>query len=139
MTANEWRTDRPDVGRFIRQPCGSLLHVGCEAHAEHIASDAVTHPAHLAWRYIDPPPETAAAADLGTACAWIEVFMRVVVPLGRQVWRKDRPEFGRWVEHRDGGQTFIGTATLQKWCFAAANSVPELLAWRYLEPHEVPE
>lgn len=82
MTTSEWRTDRPDVGRFIRQPCGSLLHVGCEVHADHIASGAVTHPAHLAWQYIDPSPEMVAAAELGAAYAGLVLFIRRVVPLG---------------------------------------------------------
>lgn len=74
-----------------------------------------------------------AAADIGTACAWIEVFARVVVPLGAPVWRTDKPEVGRVVVDRGGVEMKIEVSGDAEAWSEAARAYPESYAWRYID------
>lgn len=74
-----------------------------------------------------------AAADLGTACAWVEVFARVVVPLGKVVWQTGRPEVGRIVVARDGYQIRIENYEQALAWHHEARESPDTDAWRYID------
>jgi len=79
-----------------------------------------------------------AARRIGVAAAWVEVFARVIVPLGAVVWRTDEPEVGRWVIDRLGLDIQIPDRNESELWAVEAQELPQHFAWRYLTDDEVP-
>jgi hypothetical protein len=137
---SEWRTDAPDYWTWIQfadNPCDLYQVVDDEYSPADLQVQPRTaceyrHP----WRYVAAMDD---AACFGVRVAWLIAFVQHVVPLGLDAWSAGVPDIGRWCVTRSGFSTLIGDADAAWAWHEDAHNMPETDAWRYLEPHEVPE
>jgi len=122
-------------GRAATAPDGSRSRVRCRTIVG-CGTDTAPRAVAMAWGMTMTSDE--AARRIGVAAAWVEVFARVIVPLGAVVWRTDEPEVGRWVIDRLGLDIQIPDRNESELWAVEAQELPQHFAWRYLTDDEVP-
>ena len=73
---SQWRTDEPELDRWIVTRIGMYYQIEDTYDAESLAKEAKRNDRIHAWRYIHAPDE------LGVRVAWLIAFARYVVPMG---------------------------------------------------------
>jgi hypothetical protein len=73
---SQWRTDEPELDRWIVTRIGMYYQINDWHDAETLAREAKNNDRIHAWRYIHGPDE------LGARVACLLAFVRYVVPMG---------------------------------------------------------
>jgi hypothetical protein len=83
---SEWRTDAPEVGRWVECRCGEFDRAEDKADAWQFAADARRDQDEWSWRYLSE------AEPLGIRVAWLIAFVQHIVPLGIEPCSTEVPE-----------------------------------------------